>query len=286
MEIETILVVLGVFFLGIATVGGGIEFYRLKIPMIGFYNRLFVFVVGFALIISGIFAAKLDNNKNSDNSGTTVEQGLTNSQAFVTEFSNFKVEQARLKAEMEAKVVAAEQARFKAEMEARIAREARLKAEDKARYAEEQRIASERGRGENQQAEMAAQRRTLLQMSKKDMEPIFSGFMEAWNNKQYRRQMSYLSSDFYYVDKRKVQNYDEYVADKKKFFRKYSWISVTVSNISYSFNGNEGSVTYYQHYNSPYYESKGTNKFYFRKRWGETKIFKEEFERDWYRVKK
>jgi hypothetical protein len=122
-------------------------------------------------------------------------------------------------------------------------------------------------------------------ITRSDIEPVFNGFIAAWNNRQYGSTISYLSPNFVYVDQEKVRDYYQYIAKKKQLYRKYNWISVNVSNVRYSFNGNKGTVTYYQHFNSPSYESKGTNKFYFKKNGGQTKIIKEEFERDWYRIK-
>jgi hypothetical protein len=114
-------------------------------------------------------------------------------------------------------------------------------------------------------------------ITKEDITSIFYGFIDAWNNKQHRQLISYLAPEFYDFTDGKATFYQEYVAGKKRLFRKYRWISVEVSNVRYSFNGNEGTVTYYQHFNSPSYESWGTNRFYFRKTAGQTKIFKEEF---------
>jgi len=182
-------------------------------------------------------------------------------------------------AELEKQIEIAKADKARLEREA-LEKQRRQQATERASQEAERRRIAREDKEERRLAKLAAQ------ISHKDIKPVFTSFMEAWNNKQYRRLMSYISSDFYSVDKRKVQNYDKYAAGKKKLFKKYSWISVTASNIRYSFNGNEATVTYYQHFNSPSYESKGTNKVYFRKSWGETKIFKEEFERDWYQVKK
>jgi len=119
-----------------------------------------------------------------------------------------------------------------------------------------------------------------------EMEEVLFGFIDAWNKKQYHKQISYLSTDFYYIDQKgeKVYYYD-YINNKKGLFKKYEWISVKVSDIKYSVNENIGVVTYYQHYDSPMYESKGLNKFYLRKESDQVKIFKEIFDRDWYKIK-
>ena len=222
-------------------------------------------------------------------------------------------EEGRRQAEAAAKLAAAEHARLQAETrlaevraatkqllrlereaaqaaaeQLRLEREAAQAAAEQARRERETAFAKEiaRRQTEARRAREAEQRRLAAQITRRDIKPVFKGFLKAWNNKQHYRLMSYLSSDFYYVDHKRTHDYHEYAANKRKFFEKYRWLSVTVSNIRYSFNGNEGSVTYHQHFNSPTYESNGTNKFYFRKRGGETKIFKEEFERDWYQIKK
>ena len=114
-------------------------------------------------------------------------------------------------------------------------------------------------------------------IKKGDIKSTFYGFIEAWNNKQHGQLISYLTPEFYDFTDGKATFYHDYVAGKKRLFKKYRWISVEVSDVKYAFNGNEGTVTYYQHFNSPSYESWGTNRFYFRKQGGQTKIFKEEF---------
>jgi hypothetical protein len=117
-------------------------------------------------------------------------------------------------------------------------------------------------------------------ITRNDIEQVFNGFIAAWNKKQHRRLISFLWLDFRSVDHKAYDDYHQFSANKQKIFNKHSWLSVTTSNIKYNFDGNEGTVTYYQHYNSPSYESKGTNKLYFRKDGEQTKIFREEFERD------
>jgi hypothetical protein len=78
---------------------------------------------------------------------------------------------------------------------------------------------------------------------------------------------------------------EEYLNNKRTLFSKYDWISVEVSDIQYIPKGTNMVVSYYQHYNSPNYESWGRNKLYFRKRNGKVDIFKEQFSRDNYEIK-
>ena len=124
------------------------------------------------------------------------------------------------------------------------------------------------------------------ELTKEDIKQVFTEFIDAWNKKQYLRQISYLSSDFYYIDqKNEKEDYNSYIAKKDRLFKEYDWISVSVFNSIYHIDRDIGIVTYYQHYNSPKYESRGVNKLYFRKEGKQTKIFKEEFDRDNYNIK-
>jgi hypothetical protein len=118
-----------------------------------------------------------------------------------------------------------------------------------------------------------------------DIESVFKGYMESWNSKNYERNVSYLSADFCYVDQEKKECYQEYISKKRRLFDKYDWISVDALDVKYSTEGDVGVVEYYQHYNSPHYESSGRNRFLFRKTYGQIKIFREEFVRDSYKAK-
>jgi hypothetical protein len=123
----------------------------------------------------------------------------------------------------------------------------------------------------------------IEQITQREIEPIFYGFLEAWRNKQYYLLKSYLSFDFYYTDQKEpYQGYQDYTAEKERLFRTHRWIKINISQVNYRIVGDYGIVTYYQHYNTPTYESWGTNQFHFRKKRGQIKIFKEVFERERY----
>ena len=191
--------------------------------------------------------------------------------------------------EAEAKVAIAEQASLQAEAEVKLIK-ADAKTEAKLVAAKQNRKQAEIEVAQAKVYVKKAERQYSTELSKyvitkSDIQPVFNGFIAAWNNRQLEQLTSNLSSDFYYfsVNEGKVlQYYDKYVANKKQLFKKYSWISVDVSNVRYNFNGNEGTVTFNQHFNSPSYESKGMGKLYFRKVRGRTKIFRTDFNRDWW----
>jgi hypothetical protein len=135
---------------------------------------------------------------------------------------------------------------------------------------------------------------TVQQLLKQeDVEPIFDDFIKSWNNKDYRRQLNNLTDDFRSTsyDSRtglsyESYDYDEYELLKKNIFRKYDWIEVKATNVKFYLNPNNVSVVRYsQHYNSPAYESWGTNELYFRREGNKVKIFKEIFYRDRYVTK-
>ncbi|MFM7710988.1 MAG: nuclear transport factor 2 family protein [Ferruginibacter sp.] len=102
-------------------------------------------------------------------------------------------------------------------------------------------------------------------------------FIDAWNNKDYNTQARLLSPDFIYVDDKESGNKATYLQKKSALFNKYEWITVEASDEQVSLQGNTGSVTYYQHYDSPVYQSWGNNTFFFKKTNGVVRIYKEVF---------
>jgi hypothetical protein len=102
-------------------------------------------------------------------------------------------------------------------------------------------------------------------------------FLDAWNRKDYKVQANLIASDFIYQDDQQTQNRSAYLENKRKRFGNYNWISVDASGEKVTLKGNAGSITYYQHYDSPTYESWGYNTIYFRKTNGKVEIIKEVF---------
>jgi hypothetical protein len=102
-------------------------------------------------------------------------------------------------------------------------------------------------------------------------------FLDAWNRKDYKVQANMIASDFIYQDDQQTQNRSAYLENKRKRFGDYNWISVDASGEKVTLKGNAGSITYYQHYDSPTYESWGYNTIYFRKTNGKVEIIKEVF---------
>jgi len=124
-------------------------------------------------------------------------------------------------------------------------------------------------------------------ISKESVFSLFHKFITAWNNKDYEQQISCLSSDFYYVDAEKRQDYSQYLSNKKRLFSKYGYVSVEFSNEHYAvLNAHEATISYHQTYKSPCYQSEGKNTLYFTMLNGQVKISREEFRRDSYNTMK
>lgn len=106
---------------------------------------------------------------------------------------------------------------------------------------------------------------------------VYVTFIDAWNNKDYNTQARLLSPDFTYMDDKESGNKATYLQKKSALFNKYEWIAVEASDEQVSLQGNKGTVSYYQHYDSPVYQSWGNNTFSFIKKNGEVRIYKEVF---------
>jgi len=114
-------------------------------------------------------------------------------------------------------------------------------------------------------------------LTREELYDVYETYLTAWNQKDYFTQASLLAPDFSYHDDKESGSKTDYLQKKRKLFDKYPWISVEPSNEEIKVNKNTGSVTYYQHYDSPNYESWGNNTFFFRKKNGEVLIYKEIF---------
>jgi len=109
---------------------------------------------------------------------------------------------------------------------------------------------------------------------------VFNRYLQAWNDQDLKTQISLLHSTFKSIDKTETLTFSEYIQRKRRLIGKYEWVSITPSDIYFEKVGNNYLVTYYQHFESPKYESWGTNKFYFHKRNGKVSIYKEIFQKD------
>jgi hypothetical protein len=114
-------------------------------------------------------------------------------------------------------------------------------------------------------------------LTQEELYDVYQTYLSAWNQKDYYVQASLLAPDFSYHDDKESGSKADYLQKKRKLFDKYPWISVEASDEKIQVNKNTGSVTYYQHYDSPNYESWGNNTFFFRKKNGEALIYKEIF---------
>lgn len=114
-------------------------------------------------------------------------------------------------------------------------------------------------------------------LSEAELYDAYHVFLDAWNRKDYKVQANMIASDFVYQDDKPVQYRSAYLENKRKRFGDYNWISVDASGEKITLTGNTGSITYYQHYDSPTYESWGYNTFYFRKTNGKVELIKEVF---------
>jgi len=124
-------------------------------------------------------------------------------------------------------------------------------------------------------------------ISEESVFQLFYKFISTWNNKDYEQHASCLSSDFYSVSAGKKKSYSQYLSDKKRLFSKYEYISVKFSNEHYAvLNAHEATISYYQTFKSPCYQSEGENTLYFTMLNGQVKISHEEFRRDSYNTMK
>jgi hypothetical protein len=114
-------------------------------------------------------------------------------------------------------------------------------------------------------------------LTREELYDVYETYLSAWNQKDYYVQASLLAPDFSYHDDKESGSKTDYLQKKRKLFDKYPWISIEATNEVIQVNKNTGSVTYYQHYDSPNYESWGNNTFFFRKKNGEVLIYKEMF---------
>lgn len=114
-------------------------------------------------------------------------------------------------------------------------------------------------------------------LTQEELNDVYETYLSAWNQKDYYVQASLLASDFSYHDDKESGTKTDYLQKKRKLFDKYPWISIEATDEVIRVNKNTGSVTYYQHYDSPNYESWGNNTFFFRKKNGEVLIYKEMF---------
>jgi serine/threonine protein kinase len=115
-------------------------------------------------------------------------------------------------------------------------------------------------------------------ISREEVKNAYNTYLKAWNNKDYDIQASYLSEDFIYIDDKEMKSKSEYLKNKKRLFDKYPWINIYASNENININDYFGVVSYFQHYDSPNYESWGTNTFYFKKINDRIFLYKEKFE--------
>ena len=114
-------------------------------------------------------------------------------------------------------------------------------------------------------------------LTREEMYDVYETYLMAWNQKDYYVQAGLLAPDFSYHDDKESGSKADYLQKKRKLFDKYPWISIEASDEEIRVNKKTGSVTYYQHYDSPNYESWGNNTFFFRKKNGEVLIYKEIF---------
>lgn len=157
---------------------------------------------------------------------------------------------------------------------------------------EENRINTDRGNNKNNQVNEKTDNKNIESENKNKKEPVktkaetiyeaevydaYHVFLDAWNRKDYKVQANMIASDFIYQDDQQTQNRNAYLENKRKRFGDYNWISVDASGEKVTLKGNAGSITYYQHYDSPTYESWGYNTIYFRKTNGKVEIIKEVF---------
>ncbi len=116
----------------------------------------------------------------------------------------------------------------------------------------------------------------------------FKDYIDAWNKKDYQKQVQYLSSDFVSTSFDKGCKYDgplyyeEFLRRKKQIIEDEGVnITVNESSIKYIPTSDGIIVRYYQKYSSSSgYESWGTNDVYFKNINGSIKIIKEIFNRD------
>lgn len=129
-------------------------------------------------------------------------------------------------------------------------------------------------------------------LKQEEIEQVFKEFINAWQGKQLSRLKLHMSNDFksmsYNTETDEVYgscNYAQCLKEQQEIFSKSQQIAITVSDVRYEIEDNgTASVIYYQRYRSPSYESWGTNSFYFVKKDGKVKIFKEVFNRDGFKV--
>jgi uncharacterized protein YxeA len=114
-------------------------------------------------------------------------------------------------------------------------------------------------------------------ITREEIWDVYVTFIDAWNNKDYNTQAQLLSPDFIYMDDKESGNKATYLQKKSALFNKYEWITIEASDEQVSLQGNKGSVSYYQHYDSPVYQSWGNNTFFFKKTNGVVRIYKEVF---------
>jgi hypothetical protein len=131
----------------------------------------------------------------------------------------------------------------------------------------------------------APERSQTETLTEEELNDAYFVFLDAWNRKDYAVQANMIASDFVYQDDVTTQNRSAYLENKRKRFGDYNWLSVIATDEKIIFNGGSGSVTYYQHYDSPSYESWGYNTLHFRKVNSKVELYKEVF-RPTKRVKK
>lgn len=110
---------------------------------------------------------------------------------------------------------------------------------------------------------------------------VFFEFINAWNEKNYQKQVSLMSNNFIYLDNKKSMNYYQYLQNKSWVFNNCGYINIEVSNVECDIFNENAIVTYHQHYKSGIYESYGVNKFYFKLEDGKIKIYQEVFNKSY-----
>jgi murein L,D-transpeptidase YafK len=119
-----------------------------------------------------------------------------------------------------------------------------------------------------------------INFEKKLLENIIYRWIEAWENKDIKKYMSFYSLNFQgviYSGVRKLLNYYEWMDYKKRLFDKYNFIKINIKNLNIVISKDYAKVSFYQEFRSDKYSDKGKKILILRKEDNEWKIIKEDF---------
>jgi len=128
------------------------------------------------------------------------------------------------------------------------------------------------------------ERESTKDIEKQRVKNVVLDWVDAWERKDFDRQMRYCTSDFFYTDDQGIYySRDEYERHKKMLWQRYQTIRVEVVNLKVHVDGDKARVEYIQTYQGTIcpgagssYSSEGKEVLYLRK-YGERWLIYEEY---------